>query len=152
MPKSLFFFVKILSRSSSEYSNMSKITLSIPSTYILTPACIYKLFSSFKIITRTCNNFYFNSEIFEICLFFYIQSSSIFMAGLLWCLYYLGLSNASKISFKCPLFISISEKSKFYILLFSSFCDSSILPIQFFLCSYKKSFSQLSNKFSAWSL
>ena len=69
-PNNLFFLANRFSLYYSEYSNKSKSTRKISFAYCFISPCSYKLFKSFKIITRICKSFYFNYVIFPICLLF----------------------------------------------------------------------------------
>lgn len=104
----------MLSLSSSEYSNKSKITRRIPSVSGFKPGCIYKLFNNFKIITLMCKSFYFNSDIFPTCLFLSIYNYNNFIVGPFSRIFYLGLSSAWKTESKWLVpFMLISEISRF---------------------------------------
>ena len=85
-PKNFFRFGgNTSSLSSSEYSNMSNRIWMIPSLSDRKLFLYYqyfyfsRLFNRFKMMTRMCMSFYFNSDIFSICLFFYISISNNFM-------------------------------------------------------------------------
>lgn len=89
----------MLSRSSYEYSKISKITRRTAYAYgFMCPYSNSKLFSKLKIKARKCISFSFISEIFSTNFDFYISSSRIFIVTPLLSYLSLDISTPLKIS------------------------------------------------------
>lgn len=126
---------------SSEYSKISKMTVRIPSTSLFTPGWIYKLFNSFKIITRTWRSFYFNYVILDICLFFYISNSTILIVAPC-------LALSPSLSVMEPCWFSLSRASYSYLKPFPLISISEISKLSIFLSTFSQHLSQFEFVFS----